>query len=232
VQRAGLDPNRFVFLDETWVKTNMTRVCGRAPSGERLIASGPHGQWKTTTLLAALRTTGLTATLVVDGALNGDIFRSYVEKPTYTVDGLDCRDFASTIAEFNRVLGRRWGEDDWDGNLDAFNDIIDWPHNLEPYILIWAPAAAARGTLGHDAMAAWLRNTPGQCAPGYGSDWRSHVVKGDAGRGPTLFDWLVETIADCEQIRPAAGVDLVGSIACRGRRSRRGWTSLWISHER
>ena len=69
-----------MFIDETWVKTNMTRVRGRAPAGERLIASVPHGHWKTTTFLAALRTTGLTAPLVVDGALNGDIFRAYVEQ--------------------------------------------------------------------------------------------------------------------------------------------------------
>ena len=80
VAQQGLDPERLVFIDETWVKTNMTRVRGRAPSGERLIASVPHGHWKTTTFLAALRTTGLTAPLVVDGALNGDIFRAYVEQ--------------------------------------------------------------------------------------------------------------------------------------------------------
>lgn len=80
VAQQGLDPERLVFIDETWVKTNMTRMRGRAPLGERLIASVPHGHWKTTTFLAALRTTGLTAPLVVDGALNGDIFRAYVEQ--------------------------------------------------------------------------------------------------------------------------------------------------------
>lgn len=67
-----LDPERLVFIDETWAKTNMTRPRGRAPEGERLLASVPHGHWKTTTFLAALRTTGLTAPLVVDGAINGE----------------------------------------------------------------------------------------------------------------------------------------------------------------
>lgn len=40
----------------------------------------PHGHWKTSTFVAALRTSGLTAPLVVDGAVNGDIFRAYVEQ--------------------------------------------------------------------------------------------------------------------------------------------------------
>lgn len=69
-----------MFLDETWVKTNMTRSRGRALQGQRLIAKVPHGHWKTTTFLAALRTTGVTAPLVVDGALNGAIFQAYIEQ--------------------------------------------------------------------------------------------------------------------------------------------------------
>jgi transposase len=58
----------------------MTRRYGRAPLGKRLVASVPHGHWKTSTFVAGLRTTGLTAPLVVDGAMNGDIFRTYVEQ--------------------------------------------------------------------------------------------------------------------------------------------------------
>jgi transposase len=80
LRQAGLDPKRLVFIDETWAKTNMTRLRGRAPRGARLIAHVPHGHWKTTTFLAALRTSGLTAPLVVDGAINGAIFRAYVEQ--------------------------------------------------------------------------------------------------------------------------------------------------------
>lgn len=58
----------------------MTRRYGRAPRGQRLVAAVPHGHWKTSTFVAGLRTTGLTAPLVVDGAMNGDIFRAYVEQ--------------------------------------------------------------------------------------------------------------------------------------------------------
>lgn len=57
----------------------MTRPRGRAFRGDRLIAKVPHGHWKTTTFLAALRTCGLTAPLVVDGAINGEIFLAYVQ---------------------------------------------------------------------------------------------------------------------------------------------------------
>jgi transposase len=80
MEQADLDPRRLVFLDETWAKTNMTRPRGRALRGERLIAKVPHGHWKTTTFLAALRVDGLSAPLVIDGAINGALFLAYVEQ--------------------------------------------------------------------------------------------------------------------------------------------------------
>lgn len=79
-QCPRLDAARLVFIDETWLKTNMTRMYGRAPMGERLVDAVPHGHWKTTTFLAGLRVDGLSAPLVVDGAINGDIFRAYIEQ--------------------------------------------------------------------------------------------------------------------------------------------------------
>ena len=80
LMQAGFDPESLIFLDETWVKTNMTRPRGRAPKGERLVCHVPHGHWKTTTFLAALRTSGLTAPLVIDGAINGQLFLNYVRQ--------------------------------------------------------------------------------------------------------------------------------------------------------
>ena len=56
----------------------MTRRHGRALKGERLVAAIPHAQWKTTTFIGALRSRGLTAPAVIDGAVNGDIFLAYV----------------------------------------------------------------------------------------------------------------------------------------------------------
>ena len=78
--QAGLDPDKLVFIDETWTKTNMTRPRGRSLTGTRLVAKVPHAHWKTTTFLAALRTNGLTAPLVIDGAVNGDVFLAYVKQ--------------------------------------------------------------------------------------------------------------------------------------------------------
>lgn len=74
----NLDPAHLVFLDETWTKTNMTRLRGRAPVGQRLVSRTPHGHWMTSTFLAALRVDELTAPVVFEGALNGEIFLVYV----------------------------------------------------------------------------------------------------------------------------------------------------------
>jgi transposase len=71
---------RLVFLDETWAKTNMTRPRGRCWRGQRLVAKVPHGHWKTTTFVAALRADGLTAPTVIDGAMNGPMFLAYVQQ--------------------------------------------------------------------------------------------------------------------------------------------------------
>ncbi len=87
----GLDPDRLVFIDETWAKTNFTRLRGRCPRGKRLVAKVPHGHWKTTTFVAALRSTGLTAPTVIDGAIDGALFRAYVQQqlvPTLRPDDI------------------------------------------------------------------------------------------------------------------------------------------------
>jgi transposase len=74
----ALDPARLVFVDETWAKTNMTRTHGYAPKGRRLTDAAPHGHWHTTTFVGAITTRGFIAPMVVDGAVNGDVFRAYV----------------------------------------------------------------------------------------------------------------------------------------------------------
>ena len=60
--------------------TKMTRLYGRAPVGQRLVAKVPHGHWKTLTLVAALRLGGVTAPYVIDGAMDGASFLAYVEQ--------------------------------------------------------------------------------------------------------------------------------------------------------
>jgi len=69
-----------VFLDETWLSTNMARRYGRCAKGERLTAPIPYGHWKTSTFLAGLCQDRLIAPLVLDGPIDGDSFRAYVEQ--------------------------------------------------------------------------------------------------------------------------------------------------------
>lgn len=78
--QIDLDPTRLVFIDETWASTNMARRYGRAPRGQRLRVSVPHGHWKTTTFIAGLRTSGMVAPFVLDGSINREAFEVYVEK--------------------------------------------------------------------------------------------------------------------------------------------------------
>lgn len=78
--QLDLDPARLVFIDETWASTNMARSHGRAPRGQRLRAAIPHGHWKTTTLVAGLRTSGMVAPMVLDGPINGELFQDYVDQ--------------------------------------------------------------------------------------------------------------------------------------------------------
>jgi transposase len=79
-RQPALVAERLVFLDETGASTNMARRHGRCARGLRLLAPVPHGHWKTTTLIAGLRTTGIVAPYVLDGALTGPVFRSYTEQ--------------------------------------------------------------------------------------------------------------------------------------------------------
>ena len=79
-RQRKLHPDRLVFLDETWAKTNMTRLRGRSLIGTRLVEHVPHGHWQTTTFLAGIRASGWVAPLVVDGAINGKLFLGWVEQ--------------------------------------------------------------------------------------------------------------------------------------------------------
>ena len=86
---------RLVFIDETALKTNMTRTSARAPRGERLLDHAPTGRWNTQTFIAGLRHDRIDATGIMNGPMDKDVFDLYVESilaPTLTpgeVVGLD-----------------------------------------------------------------------------------------------------------------------------------------------
>ena len=71
-------PARLVFIDETSVKTNMTPWRGRSPRGERLHADAPFGRWHTQTFIAGLRCDRLVAPWIIDGAMDGAAFDTYI----------------------------------------------------------------------------------------------------------------------------------------------------------
>jgi putative transposase len=90
-RQMRLDPRKLVFIDETSVSTTITRLYGRAPQGERLVQKVLHGNWKTVTFIAALRHDRVTAPFVLEGAMNGETFKAYVEQflaPTLKKDDI------------------------------------------------------------------------------------------------------------------------------------------------
>jgi transposase len=74
-----IDPARLVFIDETWVKTNMAPLRGWGTRGARLLASAPYGHWKTMTFIAALRHDRVEAPWLLNSPINGEAFHAYVQ---------------------------------------------------------------------------------------------------------------------------------------------------------
>src|ERR1700704_1554561 len=79
-EQGMFDPARLVFIDETAVTTKMVRLYGRSPRGVELIGRAPFGHWQTVTFVAALRHNKMAAPMVVEGAMNAEMFLAYVEQ--------------------------------------------------------------------------------------------------------------------------------------------------------
>jgi transposase len=78
--QGRIDPERLVFIDETWIKTNMAPLRGWGLRGRRIKGYAPYGHWKTLTFIAALRHDRIDAPWVIDGPINGELFVLYIEK--------------------------------------------------------------------------------------------------------------------------------------------------------
>jgi transposase len=74
-----LDSTHLVFIDETAVTTNMVRLNGWGPRGERVVGDVPMGQWETVTFIAGFRQAGIVAPMLIKGAMNGEAFLAYIE---------------------------------------------------------------------------------------------------------------------------------------------------------
>jgi transposase len=79
-EQGLLDPARLVFIDETAVSTNMVRLNGWSPRGERLVGDVPMGRWETLTFIAGFRQSGIVAPMLIKGAMNGETFLAYIEQ--------------------------------------------------------------------------------------------------------------------------------------------------------
>lgn len=77
--QESIDPERLVFLDETGLKTDLTRIRGWAPGGERLVEAVPGGKWHTHTLVQAIALDGVRAAMVLNGPINGESFAGFCE---------------------------------------------------------------------------------------------------------------------------------------------------------
>jgi transposase len=77
---AAVPSARLVFVDESGANTKMTRLYGRAPVGERLVAHVPHGHYQTSTLIAAVRLRGPCAPWLFEGAMDGEMFLAWVRQ--------------------------------------------------------------------------------------------------------------------------------------------------------
>lgn len=110
-----MDPERLVFVDETGVKTDLSRLCGWAESGERLVEAIPGGHWRTSTLVHAVALDGTRAAMVLDGPINSLCFTGFCEHflapalqpgDLVVLDNLASHKSASAIAAVEKVGGK------------------------------------------------------------------------------------------------------------------------------
>ena len=139
IWQKGLDAGRLVFIDETWIKTNMAPIRGWGPKGKRLKGFAPQGHWRTLTFLGALRVDTLTAPCVFNGPINGLCFRAWVEQqlvPTLrpgdivVMDNLGSHKSAAVRALIRAAGARLWFLPPYSPDLNpieqAFAKIKHW----------------------------------------------------------------------------------------------------------
>jgi transposase len=166
--QASFEPSRLVFIDETGTSTNMARTRGRARRGARLIGRVPHGHWKTTTFVAGLRCSEITAPFVIDRPMNGAIFLAYIHQclvPTLTRGDIVVMDNLSS----HKVAGVREAIEAAGATLRY---LPPYSPDLNPIELVFAKLKALlRKAAERSVDALWHRIgtlldafTPGECA--------------------------------------------------------------------
>jgi transposase len=166
-EQGWLDTTRLVFLDETAITTNMVRLNGWSPRGERLVADAPMGRWETVTFIAGLRLTGIVAPMVIKGAMNGEAFLAYIDQclvPTLKRGDIVVADNVS----FHKVAGV---EEAIRGAGASLRYLPQYSPDLNPIELVFHPAktflrkAAERTIEGlHKCVRSFIRTIdPSEC---------------------------------------------------------------------
>jgi transposase len=102
-----IPPRDLVFVDESGARTDLTRRYGRAPKGERVPEAVPHGRWKVLTILGALTTKGVQASMTVEAATDADVFLPFIQQvlvPTLRPGQVVVRD---NLSAHKQRTGRR-----------------------------------------------------------------------------------------------------------------------------
>ena len=177
--KRRLEADRLVFVDETWIKTDMAPLRGWAEKGKRLKGFAPHGRWRTMTFLAGLRTDGLSAPYVFDGPINGSCFQAWVEQllvPTLRpgdiviLDNLGSHKGKAVRHAIRNAGARMWFlpaySPDFNPIEQTFAKIKHWMHDAQKRSVedTWRHLGTLIDTIQPDECQNYIRNA------GYGSN--------------------------------------------------------------
>lgn len=171
--QGQIDPRQLVFIDETWIRSNMAPLRGWGPKGKRLRGFAPHGRWRTLTFLGALRCDRLTAPCVFDGPINGICFQAYVEQillPTLApgdiviMDNLGSHKSKAVRAAIRDAGARLWFLPKYSPDLNpieqSFAQIKHWMRQAQNrnHEDIWRHLGYLVGTIKPDQCANYFKN--------------------------------------------------------------------------
>jgi len=170
IAQRFVEPERFVFLNESSAKTNMTRLFGRAKVEMRCNFVNAHGHWKTTTMIRALRRDSVIekATLLLDGPMDAATFCSWVERcltlalrrgDVVVMDNLSAHKTAGVEEAIERVGASVWF-------LPPYSPDLNPIEKLWSKIKVWLRRVAGDtfDALAHAAGDAFGAVTPTECA--------------------------------------------------------------------
>ncbi|MGH3727681.1 MAG: barstar family protein [Micromonosporaceae bacterium] len=114
--------------------------------------------------------------------------------PVYVIDGATFDDFGGFSREFSKLLDG-W---QWNGNLDAFNDIMRGGFGTPDggWVFRWLNSDRSRRVLGHEAAVQRLEAILPKIHPTNRDKFERRLAAARRSEGPTLFDQIVEIIRE------------------------------------